>query len=187
MTMTITPIRAETRGFLPCSRFPMSGRMAARGASSVPGCPPAPSWTNDSVITSRRRRKSSGAGDEKYSLSRCCCQGHTPCSDTAAAPVEAMLERGRDGNIMTMEELLAHVNGSSTDLIRIIEAASRENWPCVVVTSRAVEAWERRAPGARPTVRSYASTAREVTTTQGQFSRLALYRGERDAYVTRRC
>ena len=66
-----------------------------------------------------------------------------------------MLERGRDGDIMTMEELLAHVNGSSTDLIRIIEAASREDWPCVVVTSRAVEAWERRAPGAWPTVRSW--------------------------------
>ena len=60
---------------------------------------------------------------------------------------------------MTMEELLAHVKGSSTDLIRIIEAAGREDLPCVVVTSRAVEAWERRA----------------------------LDRGERGAYVTRRC
>jgi len=55
---------------------------------------------------------------------------------------------------MTMEELLAHVKGSSTDLTRIIEAAGREDWPCVVVTSRAVAAWERRAPGAWPTVRS---------------------------------
>jgi hypothetical protein len=56
---------------------------------------------------------------------------------------------------MTVEELLAHVKGSSTDLIRIIEAARREDWPCVVVSSKAVEAWERRAPGAWPTVRSW--------------------------------
>jgi len=66
-----------------------------------------------------------------------------------------MLERGGRGDIMTMEELLAHVKGSSTDLIRIVEAAGREDWPCVVVPSRAVEAWERRAPGAWPTVRSW--------------------------------
>jgi hypothetical protein len=56
---------------------------------------------------------------------------------------------------MTMEELLAHVNGSSTDLTRIIKAAGRGDWPCVVVSSRAVAAWERRAPGACPTVRSW--------------------------------
>ncbi len=56
---------------------------------------------------------------------------------------------------MTMEELLAQVKDSSTDLTRIIEAAGRPEWPCVIVSSQAVEAWERRAPGAWPRVRSW--------------------------------
>ena len=56
---------------------------------------------------------------------------------------------------MTVEELLAQVKGSSTDLMRIIEAAERPEWPCVVVSSQTVEAWERRAPGAWPRVRSW--------------------------------
>ena len=54
---------------------------------------------------------------------------------------------------MTAEELLAEVKDSRTDLTRIIEAAERPEWPCVVVSSHAVEAWERRAPGAWPRVR----------------------------------
>jgi len=54
---------------------------------------------------------------------------------------------------MTVEELLAQVKDSSTDLMRIIKAAGRPEWPCVVVSSQAVEAWERRAPGAWPRVR----------------------------------
>ena len=63
---------------------------------------------------------------------------------------------------MTVEELLAQVKDSSTDLIRIIEAAERPEWPCVVVSSHAVEAWERRAPGAWPryTVFRYVSRIR---------------------------
>jgi len=56
---------------------------------------------------------------------------------------------------MTVEELLAQVKGSSTDLMRIIEAAERPEWPCVVVSSQTVEAWERLAPGAWPRVRSW--------------------------------
>jgi len=39
--------------------------------------------------------------------------------------------------------------------MRIIEAAERPEWPCVVVSSQTVEAWERRAPGAWPRVRSW--------------------------------
>ena len=54
---------------------------------------------------------------------------------------------------MTVEELLAQVKDSSTDLMRIIKAAGRPEWPCVVVSSQAVEAWVRRAPGAWPGVR----------------------------------
>ena len=56
---------------------------------------------------------------------------------------------------MTVEELRAQVEDSSTDLTRIIEAAERREWPCVVVSSQAVEAWEPRAPGAWPRVRSW--------------------------------
>ena len=56
---------------------------------------------------------------------------------------------------MTVEELLAQLKDSRTDLTRIIEAAERAEWPCVVVSSDAVEAWERRAPGAWPRVRSW--------------------------------
>src|SRR5215468_12366102 len=64
MTRTIAPIRAETRSLWPSSPVPMSGRMAARGASSVPGYPPAPSWTNDSVNSSWRHRERKQRGDE---------------------------------------------------------------------------------------------------------------------------
>src|SRR5215813_193693 len=89
-----------------------------------------------------------------------------------------MLERGRCGGIMTMEELLAHVKGSSTDLTRIIEAAGREDWPCVVVTSRAVAAWERRAPGRQCAPGSLRKASR--CSSSDAISRRA-------AYVTRRC
>ena len=56
---------------------------------------------------------------------------------------------------MTVEELLAQVKGSSTDLMRIIEAAERPEWRAWWGALRAVQAWERRAPGAWPRVRSW--------------------------------
>ena len=74
---------------------------------------------------------------------------------SATSAARSRLSLGFIGAAMTMEELLAQVKDSSTDLIRIIEAAERPEWPCVVVSSHAVEAWERRAPGAWPTVRSW--------------------------------
>ena len=54
-----------------------------------------------------------------------------------------------------MEEVVAQVRESRTDLARLIHAAAREEWPCVIVSSRAVEAWERRAPDAWTTVQEW--------------------------------
>jgi hypothetical protein len=56
---------------------------------------------------------------------------------------------------MTTEEILIHVRSSRTDLARLIEAASRDDWPCVVVSARAVEAWQLREPQTWATVRTW--------------------------------
>jgi hypothetical protein len=56
---------------------------------------------------------------------------------------------------MSMEEVLAQVSDSRTDLARLIQAAAREEWPCVVVSSQAVQAWERRAPDAWTTAQEW--------------------------------
>jgi hypothetical protein len=48
---------------------------------------------------------------------------------------------------MTMNEILAQVRKSRTDLARLIEAAAREEW--------AVTAWEQRAPDAWAAVRPW--------------------------------
>jgi hypothetical protein len=47
---------------------------------------------------------------------------------------------------MTTDEILTHLRSSRTDLARLIEAASRDDWPCVVVSAKAVEAWQLREP-----------------------------------------
>lgn len=47
---------------------------------------------------------------------------------------------------MMRAELLTEVRASRTDLARLVEAASRDEQPYVVVPARAVEAWQRREP-----------------------------------------
>jgi hypothetical protein len=49
---------------------------------------------------------------------------------------------------MMKAELLDEVRASRTDLARLVEAASRDEQPYVVVPIRAVEAWQRREPKA---------------------------------------
>ncbi len=64
---------------------------------------------------------------------------------------------------MTTEEILIHVQSSRTDLARLIEAASGDEWPYVVVSSRAVQAWQEREPQTWATVQTwFASQGKQV-------------------------
>jgi hypothetical protein len=47
---------------------------------------------------------------------------------------------------MLKAELLDKLRVSRTDLARLVEAASQDERPYVVVPARAVEAWQRREP-----------------------------------------
>jgi len=49
---------------------------------------------------------------------------------------------------MMKAEVLTEVRASRTDLARLVEAATRDEQPYVVVPARAVEAWQRREPQA---------------------------------------
>ena len=54
-----------------------------------------------------------------------------------------------------MEDLLAHLRGSRTDLARIVEAASRTELGYIVVPAGAVRAWEEREPSTWAKVRDW--------------------------------
>jgi hypothetical protein len=45
-----------------------------------------------------------------------------------------------------LEELLAELRGSRTDLARFVEAAARSRQPYLVVPAQAVRAWRQREP-----------------------------------------
>ena len=60
-----------------------------------------------------------------------------------------------------MEDLLAQLRGSRTDLARLVMAASRTTLPFIVVSTEAVRAWEQRAPSAW-------SEVRDLLTAQGK-------------------
>jgi hypothetical protein len=47
---------------------------------------------------------------------------------------------------MTCQEILIEVRGSRTDLARLVEAASRDERPYLIVPARAVEGWQEREP-----------------------------------------
>ncbi len=47
---------------------------------------------------------------------------------------------------MTLEELLAELRASRTDLARVVEAAARTRLPYIVVPARSVSAWQQREP-----------------------------------------
>jgi hypothetical protein len=57
--------------------------------------------------------------------------------------------------VATMEDLLAQLRGSRTDLARIVEAAARTELPFIVVPAGAVRAWEEREPSAWGKVRDW--------------------------------
>jgi plasmid replication initiation protein len=47
---------------------------------------------------------------------------------------------------MTAEDLLVELRTSRTDLARLVEAVSRDQFSKLVVSQRSVDAWERREP-----------------------------------------
>lgn len=49
---------------------------------------------------------------------------------------------------MTAEDLLTELRSSRTDLARLVEAVSRDQFSQLVVPQRSVDAWERREPEA---------------------------------------
>jgi len=57
--------------------------------------------------------------------------------------------------VATMEDLLAQLRGSRTDLARIVEAAARTELPFIVVPAGAVRAWEEREPSTWDKVRDW--------------------------------
>ena len=64
-----------------------------------------------------------------------------------------------------MEALIEELRRSETDLARLVETVSRQDRRLVVLSSRALEAWNRRAPDAWRMVSDWlASRGVEITT-----------------------
>jgi hypothetical protein len=63
---------------------------------------------------------------------------------------------------MTAAELLLELRSTRTDLARIVEAVSRDQFTKLVIDERSVEAWERREPDAWRKVSAWL-TARGVS------------------------
>jgi hypothetical protein len=56
---------------------------------------------------------------------------------------------------MTCLEMLTEVRASRTDLARLVEAASRDERPYLIVPARAVEGWQEREPQVWAKVRGW--------------------------------
>jgi hypothetical protein len=63
---------------------------------------------------------------------------------------------------MTAAELLLELRSTRTDLARLVEAVSRDQFTKLVIDERSVEAWERREPDAWRKVSAWL-TARGVS------------------------
>ncbi len=61
-----------------------------------------------------------------------------------------------------MEDLLARLRESRTDLARIVEAASRSELEYIVVPAGAVRAWEEREPSTWAAVRDWLTARGKV-------------------------
>ena len=63
------------------------------------------------------------------------------------------------------QDFLEEVRASRTDLVRIVEAAAHDDRPYVIVTARAVQAWQEREPQVWAKVRAWlASQGKSIVT-----------------------